>query len=55
VASSRSPAIAIATRRLVMVASRPHRAVRTAMLMLLLTDQADRVRATRSGAICSSR
>jgi hypothetical protein len=49
------PAVAIATRRLVRLASRPHRAVRTAMVALLVTDHADRVRATRSAPVCSSR
>ena len=44
----RTPAIAIAVRALVRVASRPHRAVRTAMAALPATDHADRVRATRS-------
>jgi len=44
------PANAIAARGLVMLASRPHRALRAAMVALLLTDQADRVRATRSVA-----
>jgi hypothetical protein len=37
-------AIAIAARGPVMAASRPHRAVRAAMMALLVTDQADRVR-----------
>ena len=44
----RRPAIAIAVRGLVTLASRPHRAVRAAMVTLLVTDHADRVRATRS-------
>jgi hypothetical protein len=50
-----SPAIAIALRGLVRLASRPHRAVRAAMLALLLTDHADSVRAIRSWSVCSSR
>ena len=49
------PASAIAARGLVRLASRPHSAVMAAMVALLLTDHADRVRATRSGAVCSSR
>jgi hypothetical protein len=44
----RTPAIAIAVRALVRVASRPHRTVRTAMAALSATDHADRVRETRS-------
>ncbi len=40
----RMPAIAIAVRGLVMQASRPHRAVRAAMVALLVTDHAERVR-----------
>jgi hypothetical protein len=51
----RRPATAIAVRGLVIVASTPHRAVIAAMVALLVTDHADRVRATRSGAVCSSR
>lgn len=46
-ASIKAPAIAIATRRLVMLASRPHRAVIAAMVTLLVTDHADRVRVMR--------
>jgi hypothetical protein len=55
VASRSTPASAIAVRRLVTLASRPHKAVITAMVRLLLTDQADRVRATRSAGVWSSR
>ena len=51
----RAPATAIAIRGPARLPSRPNRAVMTAMLVLVLTDQADRVRATRSGAICSRR
>jgi hypothetical protein len=55
VAKMRTPATAIAVRGLVMLASRPHRAVRAAMVRLVLTDQADRVRATRSLSVWLSR
>ncbi len=48
-------ATAIAMRRLVTLASRPHRKVSVAMLALVLTDHADSVRATRSVLVCSSR
>lgn len=41
-ARRRRPAIGIPVRGLVTLASRPHRAVSAAMVMLLLTDQADR-------------
>jgi hypothetical protein len=51
----RRPAIAIAVRGPVMLASRPHRAVRAAMVALLVTDHADRVRATRSFPVWLSR
>jgi hypothetical protein len=51
----RRPAIAIALRGPVMAASSPHRAVMAAMVALLVTDHADRVRATRSVGVCSSR
>lgn len=54
-ARSNTPAIAIAARGLVTLASRPHTAVRAAIVALLVTDHADRVRATRSFAVCSSR
>jgi len=47
--------MAMAARGLVMLASRPHRAVRAAMVRLLVTDHAARVRATRSVSVCSSR
>jgi hypothetical protein len=50
-----TPAVAIAVRGLVMLAMRPHSAVKAAMVALLATDQADRVRATRSVSVCSSR
>ena len=50
-----TPATAIAIRGLVTLASTPHRAVSAAIAALLLTDQADRVRATRSAGICSRR
>jgi hypothetical protein len=41
------PAIAIAIRGLVRLASTPHSAVSTAIVVLLLIDHADRVRASR--------
>ena len=47
VASRSRPAAAIAVRVLVTAASRPHSAVAAAMATLLVTDHADRVRATR--------
>ena len=49
------PAIAIVARGPVMLASRLHTAVRAAMVALLVTDHADRVRATRSVAVWWSR
>ena len=51
----RTPAIAIAVRGPVMPASRPHRTVRLAMVRLLVTDQADKVRAIRSVSVWLSR
>jgi hypothetical protein len=51
VARRRRPAIAIPVRGLVTLASSPHRAVSAAMVALLVTDQADRVRATRSAGV----
>jgi hypothetical protein len=48
-------AMAIAARGPVMAASRPDRAVRAEMAALLMTDQADRVRAIRSVSVWSSR
>jgi hypothetical protein len=51
----RRPATAIAVRRLVTAASKPHKAVKAAMVALLVTDHADRVRATLSVRVCSSR
>jgi len=47
VASRKTPAIAIALRGLVALASRPHRAIKAATVALLVIDHADRVRATR--------
>jgi len=55
VASSSTPATAIAARGPVKLASTPHRPVRIAMEALVLTDQADSVRVTRSDGVCSSR
>ncbi len=53
--SSSAPATPIAARGPVNVASRPPSAVRAAIEALVLTDQADSTRATRSGGLCSSR
>jgi hypothetical protein len=55
VTSSSAPATPIAIRGPVTVASSPPSAVMTAIEVLVLTDQADRMRATRSGGLCSSR
>jgi len=55
VASRRRPAIAILVRALVTLAGSPHRAASAAMVALLLTDQADSVRATRSAGVWLSR
>jgi hypothetical protein len=49
------PAIAIAARGPVMLASRPHRAVSAAIVTLVLTDHADRTRAVRPESVCSNR
>lgn len=48
VARISTPAIAIAVRGLVRLASTPDSMVNTAIVVLLLIDHADRVRATRS-------
>jgi hypothetical protein len=50
-----SPATVRAVRGLVMSASRPPSAVQMAMAACWPIDQADRVRATRSWGVCSSR
>nr|WP_309240075.1 hypothetical protein [Actinomadura sp. J1-007] len=54
-ARTRTPAIAIAVRGPVAAASSPHTAVMAAMDALLVTDQADRTRATRPASVSSSR
>ena len=55
VASKSTPAVAIAARGPMMLAKNPQRAVKSAMVALLVIDHADRVRATRSVPVCSSR
>ena len=55
VARISTPAIATAVRGPVRLASTPHSAVNTAIVVLLLIDHADGVRATRSFSVWSSR